>query len=272
MHLIHEHFNNINELIKTVYNRPNNSVMKDAHSSIKKSDGSWEGTKSWEEAIELLKFGYTDILPNIKKNMRVNSKKYKNYFFSEQRKIVNMPMGYIPNIPNSIMNLPNSMIFIESTPIKTKTISIIYKIGGSAFESADMFIKAGTSLLTAINIIEKQGIQVKLSICFFGTREDEEVVFPTVSVKNYGQKLDLQKLCFPIAHPSMFRRIGFKYLETCPKITNKGWSFGYGNPNIDLLKIKKELNINDNVFLLDCRTIRDNNYDVKKILESFEII
>ena len=194
MHLIHEHFNNINELVKTVCDRPNNSIMKDKHSSIEEEfDGSWRGTKTWNEAIELLRFGYTDILSNVKKNMRINSKKYKNYFLSERRKITNMPMGYVPNIPNSIMNLPNSMIFIESTPIKTKTISIIYKIGGSAFESADMFVKAGISLLTAINIIEKQGIQVKLSICFFGTKEGEEIVFPTVSIKNYGQKPRMKK-------------------------------------------------------------------------------
>lgn len=37
-----------------------------------------------------------------------------------------------------------------------------------------------------------------------------ETTFPTVVIKNYGQRFDLQKVCFPLAHPSMLRRIGFK--------------------------------------------------------------
>ena len=128
-------------------------------------------------------------------------------------------------------------------------------------------------LCTALNIVEAKGIQTRLSVGFMPAENDDEAICPTLTIKDFGQKFDLQKICFPLAHPSMFRRIGFKYLETCPDITDRGWSFGYGRPIKEIDEsLKKNLGIDDNnVFLLNCHWVRDNNYDVIKILEYFKM-
>ena len=182
-------------------------------------------------------------------------------------------IGYVPNVPNAIRNLPNSMITINKIPQKKKTISIIYSIAGSCGESQDFFIKAGATLLTIIKLLESQGTSVELSVGFIGamTVNRSEAVFPMVKVKSYGQELDLQKLCFPIAHPSMFRRFGFKYLETCPDLKETLFALSYGCPIQDLDIIKKNLNCkNGSVVILNSYWIRENGYDVKKIVEKLQ--
>jgi hypothetical protein len=204
--------------------------------------------------------------------MQKNAKTYHQYSALPKALPKNRPVGYIPNVPNSIMNLPDSMVFVERVPQKRKTLSVIYNIGGSAFEEKEFFIQAGTALCTALNIVESKGIQTKLSVGFMPATAGSEAICPTVTIKNYGQKFDLQKICFPLAHPSMFRRIGFKYLETCPEVTDSNWAWGYGTPLKDIDELKKYLKIDDtNTFLLNCHWIRENDYNIVKILEYFKV-
>jgi hypothetical protein len=276
MHFICEHFKNINHLLSTITTRPNNKIMEDQHSSEKIGESDWNGTETWDEAVTLLRNGYTDILPDIRKNMQRDAKTYYQYSQLPKAMPKNRPIGYIPNVPNSIMNLPDSMIFIDRVPQKRKTLSLVYNISGSAFEDKEFFIKAGASVCSALNIIESKGIQTELSVGFMPAKTcGEEQISPIVTIKNYGQKFDLQKICFPLAHPSMFRRIGFKYLETCPEIINSGWKCGYGSPITDIdidQNYKNKLGIDDNnTFLLTCHWVRENDYDVAKILEYFKI-
>lgn len=273
MKFIHEHFKNINHLLSTIQSRPNNEVMKNEHSSQTVGDSSWNGTENWNEAVLLLKNGYTEILSDIRKGIQKNAKVYHQYAALPKALPKNRPIGYIPNVPNSIMNLPDSMIFVERTPQKRKTLSLIYSIGGAASEDKEFFIKAGITVCTALNIVESRGIQTKLSVSFMPSEADTECICPTITIKDFGQKFDLQKICFPLAHPAMFRRIGFKYLETCPEITDDYFSYGYGRPLKNIDYMKEELYINDtDTFLLTCHLVRNYNYDVVKILEYFKIM
>ena len=269
MKLIHEHFNSINELLSVLSTRPNNAVMARENSSQKIGDKSWYGTDNWEDALYLLKTGYTNILPEIKKEMRIQNKKYLLNTEVPKRKPSCSPVGYTPNITNAINNLPNSMITIDYIPQKKKTLSLIYCIGGNCGEESESFIHAGVSLLTAINILEKKGIQTQLSIGFMASAAPDEGICPTVSVKNYNQKLNLQKLCFPIAHPAMHRRIGFKYLETCPELTNRNFAWGYGR-SLHLDELIKYFPIsNKNTKIINHEWIKNNSYDVLKIIDYF---
>lgn len=274
MRFITENFKSIDEMIKVLNSRPKNQIMKYCNSSEKPERvTTWYGTDSYAEATSLIKKGYTEILPDIKKQVREQSKNYSNLFTVNKRIPLNAVIGYAPNVPNAIRNLPNSMITIDKVLQKKKVISIIYSIAGSCGESQDFFIKAGATLLTIIKFLEAQGISVELSVGFMGAMvaDESEAIFPTVKVKNYGQELDLQKLCFPIAHPSMFRRIGFKYLETCPDITKNYFSFSYGTPIRDLDIIKKNLKCkNNSVVVLNSYWIRENEYNTKKIVEKLQ--
>lgn len=223
MKLIREHFNSITEMLDIINARPKNKIMKRLNSSHT-NDYDFCKTHNYNEAVELLLNGYDEILDQIKLNVKVN-------FTSDSReKSYNDVYGFCPNVPLSIMNLPKSMINSKKIPRKTSTINLIYCPVATGDVHSKIFINNGIKILNIVNSLERNNIRIKLSVGIkcSKTSDNEEYNLVTVTIKNYMEKLNLKKICFPIAHPSMLRRFGFKWLETSPDITNENWSLGYG--------------------------------------------
>ena len=268
MNVVKEHFKSIDEMIRTIESRPNNEVMRNEHSSQATSMDYYQFTKThtYDEAKKLYSFGYKEILPKIKKGF---GQEVRKTAMIERRQVTTNVVGYAPHAPNAILGLPNSMILTKSQPQKTKALSICYCITQNCGTDADEFVRSGIAVLGVINSLELHGVRVKLRIAFYCANEDNEYAFGTVDVKHYREHLDLQKLCFPLAHPSMFRRIGFKWLETCHGLKND-WSCGYGSQLFDNNVIKKHLLEKDEVFL-NLRITKKYDYDVSKIIDSLNL-
>lgn len=268
LNLVSEKFNSISQMMDILDKRPNNKIMQYEHSSSHEGDKDWYGTESYEEASQLMRTGYTEILPKIKEGLNKSAKVVSKMFAAtDLRRPKNLPVGFIPNIPNAILGLPDSMIDIKITPQKRKTLSIVYVMSGHCRNTIEMWIQAGIALLTAIKIVERQGISVSIDCSFYCGCNDDECAMGSVRVKHFGQPMDLQKLCFPMANPSMFRRIGFKFLETTPVITKSGFQYGYGT-GFDCYEdeIKKMIE-NDKTFVLSGQWIQKHDYKVEEILK-----
>lgn len=264
--VVKEHFTSIHQMLNAVNNRPNNDVMKNKHSSTKEGDADWTGTENWEEAVDLFENGYTEILPKIKAGVAAGIKKTE---MIQKRRTSTGVVGYAAHVPNAIMGLPNSMIYTQATPQKIKAISITYCITQNSGTEAEEFIDSGIAVLNVINRLELNGCRVNLKIMYYCAECDGEYAFGTVDVKDYREHMDLQKLCFPVAHPSMFRRFGFKWLETCSGIT-KGWGWGYGRQVSSNDKVLQEM-LQENEFYMDLRFTKKHNYDAEKIIESMNL-
>ena len=270
-HVVREDFSSLNQLLDVISKRPNNKCMQGADSS-RSGSISFTMTESYDEATKLLVNGYTDILGKLKDDVKAKAKITAKYTADVAHPMPHSAIvGYCPCVPNAILGLPNSMISVDRVPMKRKTLSVIYVTGANCGTKAEYFSEAGAALLSAINIIELSGIQTQLKLAFFPSEEDDEVTFPTVTVKNYGERYSLQKISFPLAHPSMFRRIGFKWLETTPDITKKGYKYGYGRvPNFE--QLKQSIAVDKNTYLISVDKIHQNKCDVTEILKIFEVI
>ena len=262
--LIQEHFNSISEMLSVICSRPNNDVMKNKDSS-RTEDEDFTGTRNWDEAMNLYKYGYIEVLEEIKKG---TAAVVGNRAPLQRNKIVNDVIGYAPHVPNAILGLPNSMIGMKKVPQKVKTVSIVYESTANCGENPITFVKAGTAMLSAINMLELSGIRVSLKLCYFYARCENELAYSTVKLKDYREHLDIQKLCFPVAHPSMFRRFGFKWLETCEGI-KANWRFGYGS-HIETMpeEIRKETK--ENEYFISMQDVKKYNFDPRKIIEKIK--
>jgi len=267
MKVIKEHFNSIDEMLKIINSRPNNVAMMGKNESHETGSSYFYGTETYDEALDLIKRGYKDILPQIKSGVAENLKRTET---RQRRRIENGVVGYAPNVPNAILGLPNSMINVKSVPQKVKAISLVVGITENAGTGTEEFIKSGIAALGVVNSLELQGYRVNLKVACKVSRMDSERVFCTVTVKNYRDHLDLQKLCFPLAHPSMFRRFGFKWMETVPELTNSGWAFGYGQSYHNYDEFKK-LFLAENEYFIDLKITRDCNYDPEAIIKHLNI-
>lgn len=269
MNVVKEHFNSINDMLQIIESRPNNSIMRNENSS-RKCTYSFTKTHTYEEAKKLYQFGYEEILSEIKAGLNQN---IKHNATINRRQVTTNVIGYAPHVPNAILGLPNSMILTKTTPQKTKALSICYCVTENCGTESDEFIRSGIAVLSVINSLELQGVRVKLRIAFFCARNswgNDELTFATVDLKDYREHLDLQKLCFPVAHPSMFRRFGFKWLETCQGLKENDWINGYGSQLNDDRLIKKHL-LEEDEILLNLSKTRECDYDVDKIIESFNL-
>ena len=265
LNIIKEHFKSIHEMLSVIESRPNNEVMEYKHDS-KDNGKDFTGTRSYNEAIDLFRNGYTEILPQIKTGVAANLKRTDT---RPRRTIENNVVGYAPNVPNAIMGLPNSMILTRSVPQKTKTVSLVYDITENACTGTETFIKSGIAVLGVINTLELSGYRVNLKIAFYVAQESNERAFGTVNVKDYREHLDLQKLCFPLAHPSMFRRFGFKWIETVSGL-KAPWNWDYGS-HLTSLDFLKENFLVDNEYFINLDITKRNGYIPEKIIAALNI-
>jgi len=262
---ITENFDNIFKLVKILEGRSNNSEMSREHSSESGSED-FTGTSSFSEALSILYNGSEEI-------MRKIVAQQANVDFSEfvpRGKIETGVVGYVPHVPNAILGLPNSMIKRDVVPMKNKAIMITTSICGNCNIEASDMERAGVCILNVVNALELSGHRVKLRTSFFDAQSSGENyrTMATVDIKDYSEHLDLRKLSFPIAHPSMFRRIGFKWLETCPDIPDhSGFCSGYGH-HCSREVMKSHGMIGENEVYLDYDTIKNNSFDFKRILEN----
>ena len=268
--VVREDFRSLNQLMEVLHKRPNNRCMMSSHSS-NRDEPSFFGTKNYAEAEKMLVNGYLEILGQLKDDVKAKSKISSKFTEDLAHPIPHTaPVGYCPCVPNAIRGLPNSMISVDRKPMKRKTLSILYAMGANCDKSTKYFTEAGAALLSAIDIIEKSGVQTQIKLCFMPVEERNELAFPTVVIKNYGERYSLQKISFPLAHPSMFRRIGFKWLETTPD-TKENYSNGYGR-SPDYNRVEESVAIEPNTYLLSAESIQRMGCDVTKILQKLEVI
>lgn len=268
MNVVKEHFDSIHQLLAVLEERPNNSEMSDRHESTGNGKA-FTGTKNWEEAVNLFENGYTEVLDKIKDGILKN---FNATRIENRRHVRTGVVGYVPHVPNAILNLPNSMIYTEQQTQKVKAISIYYAPTDNCETSTQTFINSGIAMLSAINSLEKSGIRVNLNIVFFNGSNSmgTEYTFATVKVKDYREHIDILKLCFPVVHPSLFRRFGFKWLETSPDIKRNGWSSAYGHKSNKLNNfLKKEL-MNENEFFFSLQDIVELKCDMENILKTIK--
>lgn len=273
MKVLYDPYISYGSLIKSLASRENSEIMKNEHSS-QSNDYDWTGTHNYDEAVQLLSSGYMEVVRSMKRNVEDQTKINSKYYADVNHAVPhNSIVGYIPNVPNALRGIPQSMITIEKKPMKRKTLSIIYGVSGSASRDRDYFENAGTALLSAVDIIERCGIQTKIELAFFLSEKNDEFPLPTVIIKNYGERFSIQKVSFPLVHTSMFRRIGFKWLETTPMITEKDFAWGYGTPpsHEDSEKAVEQVLKGKGIFISN-DWINNHNCDVNEILVKLGVV
>lgn len=276
MHIVRETFPSFDTMLREFQRRPNNKAMSGFNES-KDSNYNFTGTESYGEAVSLLKNGYTAVLPRIKKSVEQNQKKYAKLYYVPRSTPQNHIAGFAPNVPRALLGLPDNMINQVKEPRKTRAISIIYGLSTPWYNGIDYFIDAGVALVSAINILELGGVQTKLTVAFKVVVDDlyvpTETLLSDVCIKDFGQRFSLQKICFPLVHPSMLRRFGFKELETCPHITSTDFRDGYGAPLRTGEEIRQYYDLPKDSFILTVNDInKDFNNDPSKIIDWLGVI
>ena len=209
-------FETMDRFFKFITTAQNNKVFAYCHDSDRNSE-KFAGTKDFAEAAELFRNGWDAGLTKIKAG------KGGDFSSPAPRALVrNYYVGACPNVPRALQGFPDSMRQIYRTPQKQKVVTIFVDMCVSGTLDKDRYQKVGGYIYQAIKAIEEQGTRVEIITGFadsIGTTRsaaEELIICPEITLKKASETLDAGRLSFALVHVGMFRRLCFKYIETCP--------------------------------------------------------
>lgn len=253
-----QEFDGINEFYNYICETPLNEVFRWAEHSSVTGTYRFTQTDNFDEATNLLKHGWSDMA----KQLDVKLKLIANQVEPSTKARANFDVvGFQASVPRYLQGIPTSMVNKKQVPVKQKVITLNKDISYAARVTKEEIVESSTKALQIIKKLEAQGYRVNLNI-IWGDAEGNEKILTKVRIKNASERLNISKVAFPLVHPSMLRRLFFRYLEIHPDIKDKRWIGGYGCPmqNDELLKHTK------GEYLLP-RIITDVDIEIKNIMQ-----
>ena len=218
-------YSSLSEFYDYIMNTPFNKTFEHrSHSSV---TGSKEFTKTYtfEEAVGLLKNGWVDMSAKLTQKLNVADKNLKN---GRRPRTILSVQGYQAVVPLYLNGCPQNMVNSKMVSVKQKIITLNKSVTYSALVTTRQIEDESVKAMQIVKRLESQGYRCNLNIVlgvFKGTRR----FIVKVRIKNANEKLNVSNLAFPMVHPSMLRRLFFRFIEVYPKVTNV-FSFGYGQP------------------------------------------
>lgn len=257
-----EKFESINDFVKTINSRETASFYECEFSKLE-SEGQikFTGTKSYQEAENLLLHGWKEPvkeLSAIKANPISQVTETRNTVYHS-------PVGFVPNIPRALAGNPCNMMNVRQQQYKsTKVVNIVYSITYDSTATHSNIMRVAKSLLASIIFLEKRGYRCNIYIYnrieFYHSKNYGTFL---LRIKDSNEPLNLNKITFPLIHPSMLRRLYFRWVETNGKTSDKS----YGHPLMPSPKQLKEIFKGKKVATIDFQEFRD--YE-NQILNSIE--
>jgi hypothetical protein len=235
-------YESINEFLNYINHTKVNEAFSHAEQKSKTTTREREEftkTKSYDEAIELLHSGWEEGTQKLEKVFR---DKRKAVIPSTMRKIIVGVQGYQALVPLYLMDIPQNMVSTKVVPIKKKVITIDKNISYNYKVSTEKIIEESVKALQIVNAYEGQSFRCNLNIVF-GVSEmlGSKKFIIKLRIKSSNERLNVSKMSFPLVHPSMLRRLFFRWEEVYPEITRR-FVGGYGCPmsNYELGKYYKD--------------------------------
>lgn len=224
-------FNSITEVLNFI---DTHEATKNYENRMASIDGEYSFTKTYnfDEAMKLLKHGWESGAQKL--NTQLKTVKTGDGYKTKQFYSV---AGYQCSVPRYLQGIPTNMINSKRVVTKNKVVNITKDICYQAKWDADEMIKQGVKFVELVNKIESTGTRCNVFVMFAPqqvTNEQNKVCF-RIKVKDSSQRMNVKQIAFPLAHPSMLRRILFALMERHE--ATKDMQLGYGRPvNIEELK------------------------------------
>lgn len=221
-------FNSIADFKEYIDNTPTNKVFEGSNLSSKRqgySTYSFTKTYSFEEAEGLLKHGWNEKAKLLEQRLQA----VKNQIEPSQKdRAFYDVQGFQCSVPRYLQGIPTSMIAKKKVMEKQKVITLNKSVSYSANVNSNEIVEESVKALQIVKKLEAQGYSVNLNV-IMGSANYPTKLFAKIRIKSANERLNVAKTAFPLVHPSMLRRMLFRFIEVCPDTTNP-YKYGYGLP------------------------------------------
>lgn len=241
-------FNSINEYVEWTKGKPNLLGKVDSET------GSYNFTKTnnYDEALSLLLNGWDEGAKDLTKQL--NTRKMDIGLDKSLHRFLSVA-GYQACVPRYLQGQPNNMFSQKMEVKKQKVITINKEICYACNVKSQTIMEESIKALQVVKKLEQSGFRCNLNIIMgfknsFG--RNDRIYLLKIKIKSSTEKLNISKMAFPLVHPSMLRRIIFRFLEIYPGVPEK-FKNGYGYPITHTLlqQLEKDLgkDINKEFFI-----------------------
>ena len=218
-------FSSLNDFETYITNTPLNDTFRWAKLASVSGSEEFTGTDSYEQAVEMFKNGWQSKAEELTKKLKV----IQNQVIDAQvQKVLFDVVGFQASVPRYLQGIPTNMVNKKLVPIKQKIVTINKDISYNCGVTTEQIVEASIQTLQLVKRIEAQGIRVNLNL-IWGVKASGSNEIVKIRLKSANERVNISKLAFPLVHPSMLRRLCFRYLEVAPTITH-GYLYGYGSP------------------------------------------
>ena len=222
-------YDSLQEFYEYICDTPFNEAFRWVrHASVTGTE-KFTKTHDFEEAVQLFKNGWSDMATNLVQKLKVIENKTQPTM--KPRASLGV-CGYQAVVPLYLQGVPTNMVNKKMVPVKQKVITINKSIDYNAKVKSDVIVEESIKAMRIIKKLEAQGYRCNLNLVLGSTagwKENEKQFIVKVRIKSANEKMNVSKLAFPLVHPSMLRRLFFRFIEVYPSVTSD-FIHGYGCP------------------------------------------
>jgi len=200
--------------------------------SSKTGESDFCGTPNWEAALELSRTGW---LEGQSEANKIASPLFNSVSSMIERvDIVHDVEGAQIDIARFLDGKPECWQRFETSYIDGvgyRVLRFTFNIAASGGISQATITAKGATMAALIQLLEYSGYRVQVDVLWGCGNANRIFIQPSVTVKRPDQPLDLPRLMFAMAHPSMPRRLLFRWAELMPKADQQELGFAYGYPD-----------------------------------------
>lgn len=245
-------FDSITEFINYLDNNKTSKSFEGEYLASYNEKYEFTKTSSFEEAEKLCKSGYheeydklIELKLKLEKYIRLSRKNEKQF---------NDYIGYAPDVKAYLEGNPMNML--NKKREHKKRVNIYYNSAVLGDITNSQILNRGVITLNIVEALEKLNYSVNLNI-FTMSEEKNQIHYAKFNLKRENERLNIQKLYFPMCHPSFHRRLVFRLREETSDIS-KDWINGYGRTSNEKT-IRKILDLNEDDIII-CRPEEMNVY------------
>lgn len=216
-----QQFKSMEQFYRYICDTPFNEAFRwEHHSSVEGTEG-FTKTSSFGEAVELMEHGWTDMAQTLTQKLKAQA---STQVMRTIQTIVSV-QGFQPIVPLYLAGVPQNMVSKQMVAKKQKVVNVVKTINYNCGVSTEQIIEESIKAMQIVKKLEAMQYRVNLDVALGA--EDGVRMIARIRIKSAGEKLNVSKLAFPMVHPSMLRRLMFRYIEVNPN-TTKRFTLGYG--------------------------------------------
>jgi hypothetical protein len=197
-------------------------------------DWKWSGARSFQEAVNWAKRGWSEERPSVLAVLDPVREQLMQIMDLHPELVYDM-VGIEPDIDRFVSGELDCMLdeMYVPSPKAGKVLTVLVDGCVNSNVEADEILRRGCAIVALVEVLQTCGFELEIwSEISVGNWEKSGTVSMLTKLHRAGENIDLDQIMFGLAHPSMLRRLGFGAFEGEPNHIRQKFGFepggGYG--------------------------------------------